>query len=157
MRLLRRESTPLPMEPFEALYKLGHQGVYEVEKMVAGTIGARGAIDYASKRPSELGMEDGPGPEKTLRHLLLSSELHRTQPSTVADVLLLGHEFVSGTLHGQDAVDRERDLRNNALGKRIGKVSKSRIDQEAWASEGQLRMDENTGAASRVLESLRSK
>jgi hypothetical protein len=105
---------------------------FPVEHLVARAVGASEPIDYAERRPSELGFPDSGGEEKALRHLLLAAELHRSHP-WVADPLLYGHEYLTNTLTGQPLDVRYKDLSNNAMGKYIGQRSTSREDVERWA------------------------
>lgn len=116
---------------------LWHQGIFQTERGVLNMLGIdREVIDYASVRPAMLGFPDAPRGEKTqgdaLRHILLSAELHRTNPD-VADAVLNAHEHLSGFLHLQDPRAKDMDLHNNAIGKEIGKVATSRAEVEALA------------------------
>lgn len=117
--------------------RMGHEAVFQTERGVLGLLGIEtDVIDYASARPSMLGFPDSPRGEKTqadaLRHILLAAELHRKNPN-MADAVLNAHEHLSGRLHGQDPRAREMDLFNNEIGKKIGKVARSRAEVEALA------------------------
>lgn len=105
---------------------------FPVEKAVTRALGLGDVLDYAERRPSELGYPDSGGDEKALRHMLLAAELHRTHPY-LANPLLYGHEYVTNVLQGQPLDVRAKDLHNNALGAYIGQRSTSREAAEAWA------------------------
>lgn len=109
--------------------------LFPIEKAISTTLGVDPRLfDYASERPSQFGFDDdnpaeGKGYGGALRHMLLAGELQRMNPN-VAAPLLYGHEFISGNLYGQDAIYRDMDLYNNALGRELGRKAKSRQELE---------------------------
>lgn len=111
------------------------------EDMVMKGLGTHEPMQYAIRRPADLGYSEGDqGPYKALRHLLLSAELHRTHPY-LANPLLYGHEYLTNTLTGQSQDVRYKDLYNNSLGKYIGQRSTSRAESEAWAQAAMSHAD----------------
>lgn len=111
--------------------------LFPVEKAVSTLLGVDPRLyDYASERPSQLGFADDVPDSKTyegaLRHILLAGELQRMNPK-VAAPLLYGHEYLSGSLYGQDAPFREMDLYNNELGRELGRKAKTRQELELMA------------------------
>ena len=51
----------------------------------------------------------------------------------IAGPLLFGHEYVTNLLQGQREDERNQDLRNNELGRSIGRKAKSRAEVESMA------------------------
>lgn len=128
------------MQWIEAMRKQSQGITFPVEKAITTALGANGLVDYAERRPSELGYPDSLGAEKALRHMLLAGELHRLHP-WLADPLLFGHEYISNVFHGQPIDVRGKDLFNNSLGKYIGQRANSRQDVENWAQAAMSHAD----------------
>lgn len=116
-------------------YSLGkfHNLLAAIEHVGLSTMGLRDTLNYASNRPIELGYEgDHRGEGDAMRHILMAAELQRTHP-LLAKPLLYGHEFVTNTLQGQPAEEREQDLYNNNIGMQLGQLANSRSDVERMA------------------------
>lgn len=111
-----------------------HNLIAAAERGVSNVLGITDALDYASKRPGQIGYgyDDHRGAGDAMRHILMSAELHRTHPR-LAGPILWGHEFLTGTMHGQPSEEREQDLYNNAIGAQIGQIARSRDDIERMA------------------------
>jgi hypothetical protein len=97
-------------------------------------LGVSNTTSYAQSRPGELGLHGDEGGEAdTMRHLLLSAELHRKHP-LLAEPLLYGHEAL-GEIGNQTTDELKRDLSNNELGAGISKVAKNRAEDELLATQ----------------------
>lgn len=118
-----------------------------LEKRITGALGVQDVLDFASSAGEAYG-DASRGKGDALRHVLLSAELQRTHPMLAAP-LLFGHEFVTNMLQGQRADDRDMDLKNNAIGRDIGRRAKSREEVERMARD----VVENGGVA--ILPQLR--
>ena len=119
----------------EALGKF-HDLLAGLERGVTRGLGINEILDYASRRPQELGYtDDHRGRGDALRHILLAAELQRTHPH-LAKPLLYGHEFLTNTLQGQLTEEREQDLENNRIGLQLGQLARSRPEVERLALKG---------------------
>ena len=107
-----------------------NKALVSTEKSIAGMLGISDVLDYASRRPRELGFEKETGGQAdALRHLLLAGELQRTSP-VLGPLLLWGHEHVTNFLQRETLEDVNQDDVNNLLGMAIGKRGSSRNDVE---------------------------
>lgn len=104
-----------------------------LERGTTKLLGIDEILQYASRRPNELGFEgEHRGAGDALRHLLLAAEMQRQHP-WLAQPLLYGHEYLTNMLQGQKAEEREQDVANNQLGFGLGQQAMSRDDVERLA------------------------
>jgi hypothetical protein len=121
-----------PSSPMDRFVDKIHVGIAKVQERVGKLVGVDDIMQYAAKRPKELGFKgDSDGTGDALRHLLLAGEMHRTNPM-LADTLLYGHEGVN-ILQGARLSAVEQDLYNNKIGKEIGRIATSRKHLEELA------------------------
>jgi hypothetical protein len=106
---------------------------YNVERFLAQSLGVQDTLDYANKRPEELGIRGSSGGRADrARHLLLSSRLHREHPNT-AHIGLELHEHqgdleqvrqsLSG--HDEDAARTRAETAQDRLHNKMGKTLSS--------------------------------
>lgn len=112
-----------------------HKLLASAENKLAKTLGFGDILEYASKRPSELGLghlkEVSPEYD-TLRHLLLGARMIQEYPR-LGPVLLQGHESLTGRLHGEDPAESYGDTINNTQGMELGRLYPSRDALELQA------------------------
>lgn len=106
---------------------------YDAERFLAQSLGVQDTLDYANKRPEELGLRGSSGGRADrARHLLLSSRLHREHPNT-AHIGLELHEHqgdleqvrqsLSG--HDEDAARTRAETAQDRLHNKMGKTLSS--------------------------------
>jgi len=115
------------------IFDYSNDSLAGLEKFAGNLLGVTDILNYAGGRPVEMGYQGvNRGKADALRHLLLSAELERQHPM-IAGPLLFGHEYVTNLLQGQREDERNQDLRNNELGRSIGRKAKSREEVESMA------------------------